>query len=209
MQSRVILALDVTEKKKAVNLANLLCEDVYAIKINLPMVLENGIDIVRALSRYSRIICDFKLADVPHMVAMIARKAHESGAYGIIAHSFPGYDSLSEVVQVSPEMKVFSVVAMSNEGSIQFIDQCLDGLIDISLKAGVYGFVAPGNRYDILKRIRSKIGKGIIISPGVGAQGGDPQLAVKNGSDFVIIGRAIYDSKDPLGALNMINASLS
>ena len=209
MQSKVILALDVTEKKKAVNLANLLCEDVYAIKVNLPIVMENGIEIVKTLSKYSNIICDFKLADVPHMVSMITRKALENGAYGIISHSFPGYDSLSEIVKVSPDMKVFSVVSMSNEGSMQFIDKSMEDLIDISIKAGVYGYVAPGNRYEVLKKIRSKVGKSIIISPGIGAQGGDAQLAVKNGADYVIVGRSIYESADPLGSLNVLNASLS
>jgi orotidine-5'-phosphate decarboxylase len=35
-----------------------------------------------------------------------------------------------------------------------------------------------------------------IYSPGVGIQGGNPKLAIDNGSNFLIIGRSILHSKN-------------
>jgi orotidine-5'-phosphate decarboxylase len=36
-----------------------------------------------------------------------------------------------------------------------------------------------------------------VYSPGVGAQGADAVAAAKNGSDYLIVGRAIIEAKDP------------
>jgi len=37
-----------------------------------------------------------------------------------------------------------------------------------------------------------------IYSPGIGTQGGDAKQAVTNGCDFLIVGRTILNSKDPV-----------
>ena len=37
-----------------------------------------------------------------------------------------------------------------------------------------------------------------IYSPGIGVQGGNAKKAIANGSDFLIVGRTILDSKDPV-----------
>jgi orotidine-5'-phosphate decarboxylase len=37
-----------------------------------------------------------------------------------------------------------------------------------------------------------------IYSPGIGTQGGNTKKAISNGSDFVIVGRTILNSKDPV-----------
>ena len=45
--------------------------------------------------------------------------------------------------------------------------------------------------------MRAAVGDLTIISPGVGAQGGDPRAAIAAGADMVIVGRAIYQADDP------------
>ena len=64
MESKIIFALDVYDYNTAVDLARTVGEKVFAIKIKWPVILENGIKIVRDLSKYANIICDFKLADI-------------------------------------------------------------------------------------------------------------------------------------------------
>lgn len=200
--SRIILALDLKDGKRALSMAQMLSDRLFAVKVNWPLVMSAGIGIVKKISSFSRVICDFKLADVPNTVRLITEQARESGAYGIISHSFTGLDSLARVVETAGEMKVFSVVAMSNPGSADFIDAQTDNLISVSKKAGVNGFIAPGNKYNVLRHIRERASGSIILAPGVGKQGGDASTAISNGADYVIIGRAIYEAQDPLGALS-------
>jgi len=37
-----------------------------------------------------------------------------------------------------------------------------------------------------------------IYSPGIGKQGGNAKKAIANGRDFIIVGRTILDSKNPV-----------
>ncbi len=208
--SRIILALDVTDHDKAVHLVNLMKDHIFAVKVGWPLLMESGMDLINELSAYTKVICDLKLADVPHTMSMITRGVSDHGAYGIISHSFIGADSLKEVVKNAKDTKVFSVVSMSNEGSKDFLDYVMHRLIQMSLEIGVHGFVAPGNKYDILSHVRRLAGdSAIIISPGVGVQGGDARKAIESGADYIIVGREIYDSTDPLSTVKALNLSLS
>lgn len=206
--SRLIHALDVYERDRALDIAEAIGKEVRAIKVNWPLILGSGAEIITELSMYSKVICDLKVADIPNTNRLITEKVRDLGGWGIISHIFPGSDSLDAVVRAAGEMKVFAVVAMSNPGSREFIDEKIDDFSRIAADSGVYGVVAPGNKPDILRKIRQKIGERKIISPGIGAQGGDPAEAVRNGADWIIAGRIIYESEDPLSVVRRINKTL-
>ncbi|MEM0139707.1 MAG: orotidine-5'-phosphate decarboxylase [Ferroplasma sp.] len=206
MDNKIIFALDVYGHDTAINMAKELGDKIFAIKVNWPLILENGIKIVDELSKYSPVICDFKLADITNTVRLVTEKAREHKAYGIIAHAFTGIESLKSVVASAGNMKVFSVVSMSQES---FLDDVTGKLIDVSKKAGVYGVVAPGNRPYYLKTVKDLAAGLKIISPGVGAQGGNITEALLLGADYVIIGRSIYESDDPLGSIDRLNNNVN
>ncbi len=205
MENKIIFALDIYDHDEAISLAKTLGDKVFAIKVNWPIILENGIKIVRELSKYSKIICDFKLADIDNTDKLITEKVNENNAWGIIAHAFTGYKSLKAVVDSAKDTKVFSVVSMSQES---YIDALTEKLIEMSKKAGVYGLVAPANRPLYLKKVKELSGDLKIISPGAGAQGGDILNALMLGSDYVIIGRSIYASSNPEKTLNDFNDNI-
>ena len=43
-----------------------------------------------------------------------------------------------------------------------------------------------------------------IYSPGIGKQGGNAKKAIANGSDFLIVGRTILDSKNPVRTVKQL-----
>ena len=59
----------------------------------------------------------------------------------------------------------------------------------------------PGNKPDLIRIARERFPSDVIISPGIGVQGGRIGCAVKSGADFGIVGRSIYESSDPVKAL--------
>lgn len=201
--------MDVFDWDYAVNLAKRVGDELFAIKINWPLVMVRGSSIISELSKYSRVICDLKVADIPNTNGLIAGRVAEEGAWGIISHSIIGSDSLQAVVDSSGGTRVFSVVAMSHPGSSEFIYPNTDRLIEISRKAGAYGLIAPGNDYAMLSHIKEKAQGMKIMTPGVGAQGGSAVEAVRNGADLVIVGRAIYRADDPVAAVDRINGEIS
>jgi orotidine-5'-phosphate decarboxylase len=207
--SRIIVALDVMDPVVARDIAKKVSNEVFALKIGWPLMLSANADIINDLSRYAKIICDLKVADIPFTNKLITERIKENGAWGIIAHAFLGKDSLEAVVQAAGEMKVFSLVAMSHPGSSYFLDKRLKELARISLECNVYGVVAPGNKPAMLKKTRKLVDGLKIISPGIGTQGGDAQTAIKNGADYLIAGRSIINAEDPREEVRKINASLA
>lgn len=209
MNSKLVVAVDVFDSDFALDLAREIGNEVFAIKVNWPLLMARGSAIVSELSRYAKVICDLKIADIPNTNRLIAERVAEEGAWGVISHSFPGQDSLKAVVDAAGETRVFSVVAMTHPGAAEFIYPMTDELIGISIKAGVYGLIAPGNDYAMLSRIRAR-GKGLVImTPGIGAQGGTPQEALKNGSDLLIAGRSIYNAEKPIEEVRKMNREIA
>ncbi len=209
MNSKLVVAVDVFDCNFALDLAREIGKEVFAIKVNWPLLMARGSSIVSELGQYTRVICDLKIADIPNTNRLIAGRVAEEGAWGVISHSFTGEDSLRAVVEAAGDTKVFSVVAMSHPGSSEFIYPSTDALIGLSIKAGAYGLIAPGNDYSMLSRIRSRTRDQVLMTPGIGAQGGSPEEALKHGADLLIVGRAIYNAEKPIEAVREFNAAIS
>ena len=65
--------------------------------------------------------------------------------------------------------------------------------------AGADGIIAPATRPDRVQVLRGFVGHKKILSPGVGAQGGDAD-AIAALVDGIIVGRSIYEAPDPAAA---------
>jgi len=59
-----------------------------------------------------------------------------------------------------------------------------------------------------VRALRSIVGRRLLLSPGVGAQGGNASEAISAGADAVIVGRAIYESSDPVAAARRIEEGI-
>jgi orotidine-5'-phosphate decarboxylase len=203
--SRIIASLDLVDPKEILDLAEKISGEIFAIKINWPTIMSCGVEIIDHLSNYSKVICDLKIADIPYTNEKIANIASGHGAWGIISHIFPGEDSLKAVVKGAMGTKVFGVVSMSNPDSEHLLNGNWQTMMRIGKTNGIYGIVAPANNQDLLIKIKKEAGNLKIISPGSIFQGGDPLLTLENGADYVIIGRGIYESKDPVEFINNFN----
>jgi orotidine-5'-phosphate decarboxylase len=195
-KNRIILALDVTSRADAMRVVEAVKDHVDAIKINWPLVLATGPDIIREMSRVKDVICDFKIADIPNINKLIVEQAMSRGASAVICHGFTGDDSVKACVDAA-KGQVFVVTEMSHPGGKQFTAPLADKFAALAKFAGARGIVAPATRPERIAALRKIIGGLEIISPGVGAQGGKASDAIRAGADYIIVGRAIYDAPDP------------
>lgn len=196
----LILALDLTEKERAIAVTNKVASYVDAIKVNYPLVLSCGIEIVKELSSEKYVLCDFKIADIPNTNRLIAKIAFANGASGIIVHAFPGRDSIKAVKDVAENYSgdVFVVVEMSHPGGAEFTAGYGEKFAEIAKDTGARGIIAPATRPERIEKLRKIVGDELLIlSPGVGAQGGNPVQAIHAGADYLIVGRSIYEADDP------------
>lgn len=196
--SHIILALDETDRTKALAVADEVSGIVDAIKINWPLVLSAGPEMIAELSARSDVLCDFKVADIPNTVRLIVEHSVRRGAKGVIVHAFAGSDSMQAAVDAAGESAdIYAVTEMSHPGGMEFTAPNAEALALIGVRCGAKGFITPATRPDRIAAIREVVGTREILSPGVGAQGGRTPDAIAAGADYVIIGRAIYEAERP------------
>ena len=208
--TRLILALDVTAREQALSLAEKLCGYFDAIKIGYPLILSAGLGIVTEIATNLPVIADLKVADIPNTNRLICQAVLGAGAGGIIAQAFPGKDSLQACADSATAhgADLYVVTEMSHPGAELFMAPLAEKMARLAVEVGAAGVVAPATRPDRIKRIRSIIGEKIIISPGVGAQGGSAGAALLAGADYLIVGRSIYEAEDPVASAKKLLALL-
>ena len=206
--TRIILALDETDREKALNIAETVKDNIDAVKINWPLILSAGPEMISLLSRITDVICDLKVADIPNTVRLIVNGAVARGAAAVIVHAFTGEDSLTAAVEAAGDSEIYAVTEMSHPGGRTFTAKHAEEMAALGVRCGVAGFIAPATRPERIADIRKIIGSKKILSPGVGAQGGSASSAILNGADYVIAGRAIYGSEDPKKAASEIEKEI-
>lgn len=200
-QSHIILALDTPDEITAFKVAEQCYDLVDCIKINYPLVLKEGLDIIEKLKiRFGLpIFADFKIADVPVTNDRIIRIVSDAGADAVMIHGIVGPDALeSAVIAADDKISLVVQTEFTHPGGLIFTQKIADSLIELALEYNCAAIQCPGNRPDRIQRAKSIVGdKMKIVCCGVGAQGGDYHSVLKAGGDFPIIGRAIYQSKNP------------
>jgi len=204
LRHRLLLALDVPEVERARSVARAVRGHVDGIKVNWPLVLAAGLGIVRDLADGSYVLCDFKIADIPNTSRLIVEQAVRAGASGLICHGFAGEDSVRACVEAAGQAEVFVVTELSHQGGQEYTAKFAEEFARLAVRAGAAGIIAPATRPDRIRVLRGIVGARLILAPGVGAQGGKASDAIAAGADGVIVGRAIYDAKDPAAAARVI-----
>jgi orotidine-5'-phosphate decarboxylase len=198
-ENGLILALDVIDREEALRLIGYVADYLDAIKVNYPLILSSGIEIIKELSDIKPVIADFKIADIPYTSSLSSELAFKAGASGIIVHGFSGRDTVSAVINIASRYKgdVFVVSELSNEGGKEFLTPVSDKIVQMANDLGCSGIIAPATRPERIAHFR-KIARNLtIISPGVGAQGGILEDVIRAGADFIIVGRSIYNAENP------------
>ncbi len=195
-RTRLILALDVTDRQEAMRVVSEVADHVDAVKVGYPAVLPQGMELVEEISGSADVICDFKVADIPNTNRLIVEEVFRRGASGVIVHGFMGTDSVRACVDAA-DGDVFVLAEASHPGGKEFTQPVADKLARLAVEAGASGIIAPATRPERVKELREIVGPLLILCPGVGAQGGSASDTIAAGADYVIVGRSIYQAEDP------------
>ena len=197
MDSHLILALDETDLTKALHVLDEVADLIDAVKINWPLIMSAGPEIITTLSKKAEVICDFKIADIPNTDRLIIEQDIKRGASAVIVHAFTGTDSLQACVEAAQGKDVFVVTEMSHPGGQEFTAHYAEKFAAMAAECKASGLIAPATRPERIQQIKSVAPNLLILSPGVGTQGGSASAAIANGADYVIVGRSIYGSSNP------------
>jgi len=209
-----MVAFDMEDVPSAILLAEELsaADGNFAIKIGRPLEMQTGKEVISKVRDATDIpiVYDGKIADIPYISAKIAEIAYDAGADAIIMHAFVGADVVREVVNLGMG-DVITVIEMTHPGSVEYLENVSEKLIRKTSEIGVDGIVLPATRPERVSALSELLNSGYdgdsetyIISPGIHAQGAEPGDAIINGSDYEVVGRAIYQSEDPKGSAERI-----
>jgi orotidine-5'-phosphate decarboxylase len=203
---------------------------ICAVKINHHLVLPLGtFDGVQQLVEQIRgqgmlTIMDAKVNDIGTTNQTIAQYYYAAGFDALIANPFIGWEEgLKPLFEVSQRLNrgMILLCYMSHKGASEGYGQTIidsetgeKTLQYISfarkaLKYGADGIVVGASYPQEITEIKQIVrGKVPIYSPGVGAQGGTAETALKAGADYLIVGREITLAVDPAKAASQLLDSI-
>ena len=217
---RVILANDYDRSVKNLevqtiqNIKNLhpyLC----AIKLNFHLLLPLGSKQISKINKTAhdyglQTIADIKLNDIGNTNRVTLENLWELGFDAVIANPIMGLDSLKNLVKSSHKKQngVITLCHMSAPEAKLSYDmevklgkkqQLYQLFLNWALESKVDGIVAGATFPEIISYCKKQAGKKLdIYSPGVGTQGGKVNEVLESGTDYLIVGRTILNSKNPV-----------
>ena len=204
---------------------------ICAVKINHHLVLPLGtFDGVQQLVEQIRgqgllAIMDAKVNDIGATNQTIAQYYFAAGFDALIANPFIGWEEgLKPLFEVSRRLNrgMILLCYMSHKGACEGYGQTI---IDAktgektlqylsfakkAVKYGADGVVVGATVPQKIREVKEVVGQEVpIYSPGVGAQGGAAEEAVKAGADYLIVGREITLAADPAKAAGWLLDSIN
>ncbi|MFW9789146.1 MAG: orotidine 5'-phosphate decarboxylase [Candidatus Thorarchaeota archaeon] len=209
-------------EKEALQLISQTAEHAVAFKINRQLVLPVGLfegipRIIDAIHDAGiTAIADIKLNDIGNTNKHIAKYYFDAGFDAIIVNPLVGMEGgLSSVFEMALLKKrgIITLCYMSHPGAREGYGLYVspDGkqktepfyhyFARIARKWDTDGVIVGATHPEKITEIREVLGTEIpIMSPGVGAQGGNARTAIDAGADFVIVARSIVEASDPAAA---------
>jgi orotidine-5'-phosphate decarboxylase len=205
-------------KERAVKILSLVSPYICAVKVNmqllLPLGLYGGVSDIVDLAHKLGIpaIMDCKLSDVGHTNIWAAKHYFEAGFDAIIVNPLVGWsegvEPIFEVAKDYGGRGVILLTYMSHKASPEsyelpvYVEGGLKPLYMVfaerALKWGVDGVVVGATYPERIREVRKLLGDNIpIYTPGVGFQGGDVKNCLNAGSEYFIVGRSIFEAKEP------------
>jgi len=222
--SKIIVALDYDNKKDAIFLANKLDPSLCNLKVGLQLFVSCGPIIIKELHALGyKVFLDLKFHDITNTVVKSCLAASELGVWMINIHSSGGSKMMHQVMKEIKKNKHKTLVLgvtmltsideneMKEIGYINNMEQQVINMAEMSYKSNLNGIVCSAQE---AKLVKSRFPNSFLcVCPGIRSFDDNkndqkrimtPQMAFDNGADYIVVGRPIAESDDPLNTLKRI-----
>jgi orotidine-5'-phosphate decarboxylase len=222
MDNKIIIPLDL-EYSAAINMAKNFDANLCRLKIGSQLFTSSGPQIIKELNSLGfDIFLDLKFHDIPNTVYEAVKSAADLGIWMVNVHASGGRAMLEASKKAlegfdQPPLLIAVTVLTSlsedslNEVGIKDLSEQVLRLAELTNECDLNGVVCASTD---VKAIKNRFGKDFItVTPGIRPNDSKvndqnristPSEAVKNGSDYLVIGRPITESENPTKALEKI-----
>lgn len=227
----LIVALDFSSPSKALELAETLDPSKCRLKVGYELFLAGGHALIEKLTILGyEIFLDLKFHDIPNTVAAACRVAATMNIWMLNVHASGGKSMLEAAREAidkthgkKPLLIAVTVLTSMNNADLRNIgitspaSQQVARLATLAHECRLDGVVCSGQETSIIKQtINTSEFK--IVTPGIRLSSHNhddqqrimtPELALKDGADYLVIGRPITKSEDPPKVLDQIVESIN
>ena len=224
----IILAIDTKSDLEAYEISQEVSGYVGAIKLGLEYFDTYGPEGIRKIQEIGiPIFLDLKLHDIPMTVKKTIETLSDINPAIINVHAFGGQQMMKYALEgLGQASKNTSLVAVTVLTSLNDDDMAILGinypvkdlvqnLAKLTKDSGLAGVVCSAEEIALVRKVCGKDFK--IIVPGIRPEGSQkddqkrvmtPKQAISLGADYLVIGRPITKSKDPLSKVKEILKSI-
>ncbi|MHC1729124.1 MAG: orotidine-5'-phosphate decarboxylase [Syntrophobacteraceae bacterium] len=226
LNERLIFALDVGSKGEAVAWVEKLGDHIKFYKVGLQLFLAGWFPVIDEITkRGHKVMVDLKFFDVPETVKLAIRQLKGRGVTFATVH---GNDPiLKAAVEEKNGLKILAVTLLTSFG-----ESDMEEFFGHPINIEDYVFLRAKKAFDVgcdgvissgleAKRLRENLGNNfLIVTPGIrpGAnvtiEQDDQQRittageAIRNGADYVVVGRPISTAKDPIAVVETMQREI-
>lgn len=229
MSSKLIIALDYPTADEALRFVRLLSPDLCRLKIGFELFVASGPDFVKTLVDAGfDIFLDLKFHDIPNTVASACRAASDLGVWMMNVHA-TGSDVMMRtakqaLIDCDSSAKLIAVTVLTSMDTQQLSkiniayqpDEQVKHLAKLTQQSGLDGVVCSAQEAKVLRKLHGK--DFLLVTPGIRPEGSDkgdqhrimtPAQAYNAGVSYIVVGRPITQSDEPLNVIERINTDMS
>lgn len=226
MAKDVIVALDFDSKEKTMDFLDKFNEEIF-VKVGMELFYKEGPEIVRELKkRGHKIFLDLKLHDIPNTVKNATKSLMNLETDMINYHIAGGEEMLMESVKEAKKINENIItlgITMLTSSSEEMIHESILIKDELSIEDTVLSYAKTGKKSGLsgvvcsaleVPVIKKELGEDFItVTPGIRPKGSDtndqkrvvtPSDARELGSDYIVVGRPITQSENPVDSYHEI-----
>jgi len=225
--NRIILALDTTDLKEAINISKKLKDKIFTVKLGLEFFNAHGKNGVKEFNNIgiTNLMLDLKIKDIPETVYKSIKALNDIDFGFLTIHGQGGKSMIqkakkaAEEIKSKPKIMMVTILTALNDEDLKImginntVDNQVQSLAKLAKETNV-GVVCSGHE---AKAVRKIIGPDLLIfTPGIRmarentndqARVCTPNDSLLNGSDKIIMGRSLLNG-DVEDNLNKVSNSI-
>ena len=222
--SKIIVALDHADATSALNLAAKLDPNMCKLKVGKELFTAAGPTLIEQLvKKQFKVFLDLKFHDIPTTVAKACQAASNLGVWMLNVHACGGAAMMQAALEGvnksnhQPFLIAVTVLTSMDQSTLtsvgvsQKLDQQVLNLAKLSQLSGLHGVVCSGLEARLLKQ--NLPNDFLLVTPGIRPSTANlddqnrvltPSQALNMGASYLVIGRPITQTADPIVALMAI-----